>query len=71
MEKSSHLGGQMVVLRQIAEAGIFAFEGQFDRAGRAVALLADDDFGLAVGRSISICQVRNSGVPSRGCLFFR
>src|ERR1700722_18039709 len=39
---------QVGVLRQIAEAGELAFESQFDHAGRAVALLADDDFGLAV-----------------------
>src|SRR5665213_3784851 len=38
----------MGVLRQIAEAGELAFETQFDHAGRAVALFADDDFGLAV-----------------------
>src|SRR4051812_33159131 len=39
---------QMTVLREIAEPGELALELQFDRAGRAVALLADDDFGLAV-----------------------
>ena len=33
---------------EIAEPRELAFELQFDRAGRAVALLADDDFGLAV-----------------------
>ncbi len=39
---------QMAVLRQIAEPRELALELQFDGAGRAVALLADDDFGLAV-----------------------
>ena len=39
---------QMAVLREVAEPGELALELQFDGAGRAVALLADDDFGLAV-----------------------
>src|SRR6056297_4001318 len=33
---------------QVAEARELAFEAEFDRADRAVALLADDDLGLAV-----------------------
>ena len=33
---------------EIGEAGDFGIELQFDGAGRAVALLADDDFGLAM-----------------------
>src|SRR6202790_539941 len=40
--------GQMVVQRQIAEPGETGLELQLDRAGWAVALLADDHFGLAV-----------------------
>src|SRR5260370_32337094 len=40
--------GQMAVMRQSAESRKLAFKLQFDRAGRAVALLADDDLGLAV-----------------------
>src|SRR5664279_4779146 len=39
---------QMVGLRQGREFRDGAFELQFDRAGRAVALLADDDLGPAV-----------------------
>src|SRR3984893_16600346 len=39
---------QMAVLRQIAEPRELAFELQFAGAGGAMALLADDDFGLAV-----------------------
>ena len=41
-------GPAMAVMGEIAEAGELALELQFDGAGRAVALLADDDFGLAV-----------------------
>src|ERR1700676_5333561 len=40
--------GQMVVQRQIAEPGETGLELQLDRAGGAVALLANDHFGLAV-----------------------
>src|ERR1700738_5288067 len=40
--------GQMAVLRQVAEPGKLAFELHFHRPGGAMALLADDDFGLAV-----------------------
>src|SRR5829696_10347686 len=40
--------GRVGILREIAEAGELAFELDFRRPGRAVALLADDDFGLAV-----------------------
>src|ERR1700738_2070016 len=39
---------QMAVMRQIAEPRHAGLELQLDSAGRAVALLADDDFGLAV-----------------------
>src|SRR3954452_19013970 len=39
---------QMALMREIAEAGELPFEMQFDAAGRAVALLADDDLGLAM-----------------------
>ncbi|GCC49577.1 hypothetical protein chiPu_0033706, partial [Chiloscyllium punctatum] len=35
---------------EIAEPGDAGLEVQFDGAGRAVALLADDDFGLAMGQ---------------------
>src|SRR5258707_14656755 len=41
---------QMAVMRQIAEPGQAGFELQFNRAGRAVALFADDDFGLAMNQ---------------------
>src|SRR6266404_6746479 len=40
--------GQMAILCEIAEARELAFELYLHRAGGAVALLADDDFGLAV-----------------------
>src|SRR5205809_3921501 len=40
--------GQVAILREIAEARELAFELYFHGAGGAVALLADDDFGLAV-----------------------
>src|SRR2546430_10480314 len=40
--------GQVAILCQIAEARELAFELYFHGAGGAVALLADDDFGLAV-----------------------
>src|SRR5713101_3517785 len=39
---------QMAVMRQIAEPRQAGLELQFDGAGGAVPLLADDDFGLAV-----------------------
>src|SRR5258708_21856751 len=39
---------QMAVMRQIAEPGQAGFELQFNRAARAVALFADDDFSLAM-----------------------
>src|ERR1700709_61818 len=42
------LRGQMAVLGKVAEPGELTLERQFDHAGRAVALLADDDFSLAV-----------------------
>src|SRR5471032_2598026 len=42
-----HALRQMVALRQRREFGDGPVEGQFDRAGRAVTLLADDDLGLA------------------------
>jgi hypothetical protein len=38
------------VMRQIAESRKLAFKLQLDRASRAVALLADDDLGLAVNQ---------------------
>src|SRR5438876_11482124 len=40
--------GQVAILCEIAEARELALELHFHGAGRAVALLADDDFGLAV-----------------------
>src|SRR5688572_11611042 len=40
--------GHVAVLCEIAEARELAFELYFHRPGGAVALLADDDFGLAV-----------------------
>src|SRR2546430_9108620 len=42
---------QPVCFRQIGKAGDAGIEVQLDRAGRAVALLADDHLGLAVHRS--------------------
>ena len=63
--------GQVTVVREIAEAGELALELQFDRARRTVALLADDDFGLAVRQSISSCHFSCSGVPGCGSLFCR
>src|SRR4051794_38721474 len=38
----------LTVRREVAEPRDRGFERQIDGAGRAVALLADDDFGLAV-----------------------
>src|SRR5438067_10119280 len=38
--------GQVAILGEIAEACELAFELHFNGAGGAVALLADDDFGL-------------------------
>src|ERR1019366_10094690 len=40
--------GQIAVMREIAEPRKLAFKLQFDCSGGAVALLADDDFGLAM-----------------------
>ena len=40
--------GHLIVARKIVEARDGRVELQVDGAGRAVALLADDDFGLAV-----------------------
>src|ERR1700744_1832613 len=42
------LGRHVAVLREIAESRELALETQFDGAGGAVTLLADDDFGFAV-----------------------
>ena len=39
---------QVSVMREVAEPGKLTLELQFDGAGGAVALLADDDFGLAM-----------------------
>ena len=41
---------------EVSEPGEPALEAQLDRADGTVALLADDDLGLAVQRSISSCQ---------------
>jgi len=38
---------QLTVMGEVAEPRHRGFELQFDAAGRAMALLADDDFGLA------------------------
>src|SRR5882672_7116448 len=40
---------RLIVAREIGEARDRGFELQTDGAGRAVALLADDDLGFAVG----------------------
>src|SRR5580704_177304 len=47
---SLHLLRQMVVAGEVAETRDLGIELQVDRAGWSVALLADDDLGLAVGR---------------------
>ena len=54
---------------EVGEAGEFGLEGEVDRAGRAVALLGDDHFGLALapGR-ISSSIRRISGRPGFGLL---
>jgi hypothetical protein len=44
--------GQLLVAGEIVEARHRGLEAQLHRAGRSVALLADDDFGLAVDGSL-------------------
>src|SRR5499427_3318610 len=45
---------QLAVMGEIAEAGDRGIEVQLDRAGRTMALLADDDFGPA-DRALHVC----------------
>src|SRR5512138_769399 len=46
---ASVVGGEVVIGDQVAEARGIAVEGELTRADRPVALLGDDDLGLAVG----------------------
>ena len=63
---------QVLFVREIGEARHLGLEGEFDGAGRAVALLADDDFGLAVRPLHAPPAIStNSSVPSRGCLLLQ
>src|SRR5207342_3568110 len=45
------------VVGKVVEAGVFAEELELDRAGRAVTLLADDDFGKALVRRVFLVVV--------------
>ena len=52
------VAGDLIVAREVAEAGELALERQLHRADRAVALLADDDLGLAATRPSSSAATR-------------
>ena len=63
--------GSCSVALEIVETRHRGFELQIDGAGRTVALLADDDLGLAVhGRHLDL-PLECSSVPGRGSLLLR
>jgi hypothetical protein len=61
----------MILGAEIAEARDRGVELQLHGAGRAVALLADDDLGLAVHQRHSVCHLMCSSVPGRGSLLLK
>ncbi len=63
--------GQMAVLGEVEEAGELALEAESHCAGRAMALLGDDDLGLAARLVHLVSHCTYSGVPGFGSLFLR
>src|SRR3954462_499119 len=67
----SHWFRHLIVAREVIEARDGRVELDIDGTGRAVALLADDDLGLAVHGGHLPCHLVYSSVPGRGSLLLR